>query len=132
MLDPEICQILVCHHAYLWGSCPAVIALWARRGRLAFMMLTAEFFRLVDLKIDPGILFGANRLKKNAESTGGLALAADDVAHVFLIDVERNEHAAVIHGAFGSDILGVIHEGLNDVLYELLILLKFSHSDANR
>ncbi len=48
----------------------------------------AGVFGFVDFEVDPGVVFGTDDFEEGADGTGGLALAADDIAHVLLIDEE--------------------------------------------
>lgn len=126
-LDAEIREVLIGDHPRLAMRGAAADGL-----RLPLLMFAPKFIRLENFQVHARIFFGADRFQKNTESTGGLALTADNISHVVLINMERNEHAPVIHGPFGPDILWMINKRLYGILNELLILIRFSHNvDVN-
>ncbi len=90
-------------------------------------MLTAHFFWLVDHHADAGIILGANDLEQDAERTGRLTLASNDIPHILGVNVQRDFHAAIVDFTGGFNVFRVIHQGLNHVFEKLLVLLHFVH-----
>ena len=53
--------------------------------------------------------------------------SANDVAHVFLVDVQSDKHAHLIAGALTLDVIRVVDESFNNVLHEILVLHSAAH-----
>ncbi len=78
-------------------------------------------FRFFNLQVHAGIVLDADDSKQGTDGFGGRALAAHNLAHIRLIYSERQKHTHLIHFSFNLNVLGVIHEGLNQVIQKFLI-----------
>src|ERR1700744_4480696 len=80
-------------------------------------------FWLINLQVHARLMLCANHAQQCADSLGGLALAANNLTHIFWIQVQGDEHTHFIYRAIRFDLFRMVNEGFNYVLYKLLILL---------
>ena len=65
--------------------------------------------RLVDLQVDAAVVLHADDAQESADGLGGIALAADDLAHVDGADFEGDEDSHLVHRASGLDLVRIVH-----------------------
>lgn len=83
---------------------------------------TAASFWFENFEVHARVVFCADDFEEGADRASGLTLPADHVAHVLLVDEERDEYAAFIDGPFGSDIVRMTDDRSYDGFDEFLIL----------
>src|SRR3989338_7027605 len=76
----------------------------------------------MNLQVHAGFSFRADHAQQCADGLGGLALAADDLAHIFRMQVQGNQDPHLINRAFGLHVFRMVNQSLNYILYEFLIL----------
>ncbi len=102
-------------------------------GRVADVRLVAGFatalihaalttLRFFDLEIDASVVLHTDNTKYGADSLGGRARAADDLAHVVLVDGKGEKYTHLIDNTINFYIVWMIDERLHYVIEKLLIL----------
>ena len=78
-------------------------------------------FRLVDLEVDARVVLHADDAQKGANRFGGVAGAADDLTHVFCIQIEHEQHTHLIYRAADRYVFRVIYQTFDNEFQKLLI-----------
>ena len=66
--------------------------------------------RLGDLEIDSRVILHADDAKEGSDGLGGIALAADDLAHVGWIDIEGEENAHLVHRSIDLYVVRILDQ----------------------
>src|SRR3989344_5763747 len=78
--------------------------------------------RFVDFEINPSIVLHPDYAQERADSLGGVARAADDLAHILGIEVERQKNAHLIDDTLNLDVILMLNQTFDNKLQKLLIL----------
>src|SRR3989344_1240904 len=92
-----------------------------RRARSAHSLPALASLRLFYFQIDPSFVLHSDDAKDGTDGLGRLARAADDLAHVVLMNAKREKYAHLIYRAIYLDVVGVINQRFHHVFQELLI-----------
>ena len=104
ILYPQVLQIGV-------GDQAGIAVLFrATHGSLLLLVFASGAFRLIDLHVNASIALRANDLKHDAQGTGRLAFATNDIPHVLRVYVEGQKDSAFINRSFDFDVVGMVHD----------------------
>lgn len=84
-------------------------------------------FRLMDLEVNARLMLGSDHTQQSANGFGGLALPADDLAHVLWIEEKGEEYSHLVDSSLGLHVFGMINQSFYEIFNKFLVFFHIFH-----